>query len=454
MSIFSLDETVVVEAVVSVSPDLAGGGARGDGVAGDERDGPPADDELTVRVAERFARATWSGIAEPGDSLAGLLVRALGAGAALSALVEHRTSTQLSVALAEAGAEGIPVGDLDGALERWRPRLISSSALTTLRLAARCGARLVVPGDPEWPEALGDLGPHEPLALWMRGRPDAAGGLSNSIAVVGARAATGYGEHMAMEIAAGLADRGYGVVSGAAYGVDGMAHRSALASSGQTFAFLAGGVDRFYPSGHDALLSRIAEVGVVLSELPCGSAPTKWRFLQRNRLIAAAARATVVVEAGVRSGSLNTAAHAAALGRPLGAVPGPVTSLSSAGCHRLLREFDATCVTTADEVIEMIGPSVHQRPRLALDPAKPPGEPLLVGARASSAAGGPPRDTHRSAEQVRVLDAVSRRTPRRAVDIARRSGLSVAVTQAALGTLGVDGAVHEREGGWCSGGSG
>ncbi|MDF2576486.1 MAG: dprA, partial [Agromyces sp.] len=165
-----------------------------------------------------------------------------------------------------------------------------------------------------------------------------------SIALVGARAATGYGEHVTMEASAGLVDRGFAIVSGGAYGIDGMAHRAALASRGVTVAFLAGGVDRFYPLGHEALLARIADTGAVVSELPCGSAPTKWRFLQRNRLIAAAADATVVLEAGMRSGSLNTAGHAAALGRPLGAVPGPVTSPASAGCHRLLREFDAVCV--------------------------------------------------------------------------------------------------------------
>ena len=147
-----------------------------------------------------------------------------------------------------------------------------------------------------------------------------------------------------MESSAGLVDRGFTIVSGAAYGIDGMAHRAALASGGTTVAFLAGGVDRFYPLGHEALLGRIAEQGAVVAELPCGSAPTKWRFLQRNRLIAAATEATIVLEAGMRSGSLNTAGHAAALGRPLGAVPGPVTSPASAGCHRLLREYDAVCV--------------------------------------------------------------------------------------------------------------
>ncbi len=156
-----------------------------------------------------------------------------------------------------------------------------------------------------------------------------------------------------MEASAGLVDRGFAIVSGGAYGIDGMAHRAALASDGTTIAFLAGGIDRFYPLGHESLLTRIAQTGAVVSELPCGAAPTKWRFLQRNRLIAAASQATVVLEAGIRSGSLNTAGHAAALGRPLGAVPGPVTSPASAGCHRLLREFDAMCVVDADQMAEL-----------------------------------------------------------------------------------------------------
>lgn len=116
------------------------------------------------------------------------------------------------------------------------------------------------------------------------------------------------------------------MVSGAAFGIDGAAHRAALLAGGTTIAVLAGGVDRPYPRAHTHMLDRIAATGAVISEVPCGSEPTKWRFLQRNRVIAALGDATVVVEAGHRSGALNTAGHAAAMSRPLGAVPGPVTS--------------------------------------------------------------------------------------------------------------------------------
>ena len=221
-----------------------------------------------------------------------------------------------------------------------------------------------------------------------------------------------------MEASAGLVDRGFAVVSGAAYGIDGMAHRAALASHGHTIAFLAGGVDRFYPSGHDALLTRIVEHGLVASELPCGSAPTRWRFLQRNRLIAASSLATIVVEAGWRSGALNTAHHAQEAGKPVGAVPGPVSSAASAGCHKLVREGGATVVTTAAEMAELAGPLEVEEVPLS-----------------------PRRDT-------RVLDAMNARTPRTADDIAARSGLSVAAAQSELGRLELDGLVRENDRGW------
>jgi DNA processing protein len=253
--------------------------------------------------------------------------------------------------------------------------------------------------------------------------------MPSSIALVGARAATGYGEHVTMEASAGLVDRGYAIVSGAAYGIDGMAHRAALASHGQTVAFLAGGVDRFYPSGHDALLTRIVAEGAVISELPCGQAPTKWRFLQRNRLIAAASRATVVLEAGWRSGSLNTAAHASSLGRPLGAVPGPVTSAASAGCHRLIRDFTAVCVTNPDEMAELA--PLDRTPTL-----------FALGDASGIGAGD------RSPELTRLFDAISVRSPRPVADIAARAGLSLDAVRALLGALELDGEVAEREKGW------
>src|SRR5690554_5133185 len=384
-----------------------------------------ADEDLSpTEIAERFARATWSGITEPGDRVAGLLVEVLGATEALAAVFDRWPVSKMLGALDEVGGENLTEQELTDAVKRWQPRIAVPSPLIALKQAARYRVRLLIPGDSAWPEGMSDLGFHAPIALWVRGNLSTMLTLDRSISLVGARAATGYGEHVTMEASASLVDRGYTIVSGAAYGIDGMAHRAALASSGQTVAFLAGGVDQFYPSGHDALLTRIVETGAVVSELPPGSQPTKWRFLQRNRLIAAASQATVVMEAGWRSGSLNTAGHASALGRQIGAMPGPVTSAASAGCHRLIRDFDAVCVTNAAEMAELAplpGAEVNQLDGL--------------GEGATS-------------EQVRVFDALSVRSPRTVNDVAARAGLSVQSVQAILGAAALEGAAALRERGW------
>lgn len=210
------------------------------------------------------------------------------------------------------------------------------------------------------------------------------------------------------------------------YGIDGAAHRGALSAGGSTIAVLAGGVDRPYPAGHRDLIDRIAAHGVVVADVPCGSAPTKWRFLARNRLIAALSDATVVVEAGWRSGALNTAHHAAEIGRPLGAVPGPVTSAASAGCHRLLREVDAVCITGAADVRELCG--------IGDESATDQG---LFDAR------------EYTGERTRILDAVTARSERTTADVARRSGYSIAEAAALLGLLELEGAVKRQGEGWC-----
>ncbi|WP_255560133.1 DNA-processing protein DprA [Salinibacterium sp. M195] len=397
-----------------------------------------------VSIENRFARATWSGLAEPGDRLAGRAIQQLGAARALSAVVEHWNTERFA---AELSADGDPVAgdDMRQAIDRWMPRLKSDTALIALRQAARFGARLLIPDDELWPERLNDLDWHAPSALWVRGTDAALAGIVDGIALVGARAATGYGEHITMEASAGLVDRGYTIVSGAAYGIDGMAHRAALASHGLTVAFLAGGVDRFYPSGHDSLLTRIVENGAVISELPCGSPPTKWRFLQRNRLIAAASLATIVLEAGWRSGSLNTAGHAAALGRPLGAVPGPVTSAASAGCHRLIRDYDAVCVTNPDQMAEL-APLVERE----IDVSEIDSELRISSATPGSEVSAENVDTvgARSPETTRLIDALSARSARTADDIAARSGLAITAVRAHLGLLELDGRVTETGRGW------
>ena len=286
-------------------------------------------------TADQVARVILSCVLEPGDSDAGKLVATIGAYATVQAIF---------------GTEDDP--STAALRERAVPRLNSGNIAQALRAATRHGATLITPEHPHWPPRMNDLADIAPVALWVRGNSEILTD-EKTTAIVGARAATGYGEHITMEIAAGLVDRGHTIASGAAYGIDGMAHRAALASGGRTIAYLAGGVDRFYPAGHDALLTRIADAGAVVSELPCGAAPSRWRFLQRNRLIAANSSAVLVTEAGWRSGSLGTASHAATLGRPVGAVPGPVTSAASAGTHRLIRDHAATLVTNSEEADEL-----------------------------------------------------------------------------------------------------
>ncbi|MBN1093539.1 DNA-processing protein DprA [Blastococcus sp. TML/M2B] len=256
-------------------------------------------------------------------------------------------------------------------------RADQDATLADLQRAERCGARLLVPEDDEWPHlplsALTRAVAAEPaerqhqskrtqalvppLALWLRGPGRLDELADRSVAVVGARAATAYGEHVAAELGHQLGERGWAVVSGGAFGIDGAAHRGALAAQAPTVAVLSCGVDRPYPAAHGALFDRIAATGLLLSEWPPGSAPLRHRFLVRNRLIAALTRGTVVVEAAARSGALATARRAQELDRPVLVVPGPVTSALSVGCHELLREAElgARLVTSAAHVLEEVG---------------------------------------------------------------------------------------------------
>ncbi|WIV52884.1 DNA-processing protein DprA [Amycolatopsis nalaikhensis] len=238
---------------------------------------------------------------------------------------------------------------------------------TSLRTAAQLGARFVIPEDDEWPTgvfgglstlaAADDTLGGPPLGLWIHGEPRLDElATARSVAILGARAATGYGEHHAAEFAYALASREVAVFSGAAYGIDGAAHRGALATDrpAATVAVLPCGIDGGYPAGHVGLLQRIATSGAVVSEYPPGVPPARHRFLQRHRLLAAISRTTVVIEAGLRSGARHAARLAAELGRPVLAIPGPVSSAASAGCHRLIQDGTARLVTSADDVIAVI----------------------------------------------------------------------------------------------------
>jgi DNA processing protein len=256
-------------------------------------------------------------------------------------------------------------------------RAQQDETLADLRRAERCGARLVVPEDDEWPalplHALTvavssepddhkqqpdrTLAPVPPVALWARGPARLDELVERSVAIVGSRASTAYGEHVAGELGHQLGERGWTVVSGGAFGIDAAAHRGAMAAEAPTVAVLACGVDRPYPAAHGALFHRIAETGLLVSEWPPGCAPLRHRFLVRNRLIAALTRGTVVVEAAARSGAQATARRAQQLGRQVLVVPGPVTSAMSVGCHELLREEElgATLVASAAHVISAVG---------------------------------------------------------------------------------------------------
>lgn len=262
-------------------------------------------------------------------------------------------------------AERVQRGHVDEMLARHTEarREIDQSA-ADLEVLFHRGGRLITPDDDEWPAlaftafdgATAKAKPQArpPLVLWAQGPERLDETAQRAAAVVGTRAATAYGEHVAADLAAGLTESGVAVVSGGAYGIDGTAHRAALASDGVTVAVLAGGIDIPYPAGHSGLLHRIGAHGLLVTEYAPGVRPARHRFLTRNRLVAAFAGAAVVVEAGLRSGAANTAAWARALGRVVAAVPGPVTSSASAGCHALLRS-GAELVTRASDIVELVG---------------------------------------------------------------------------------------------------
>ncbi len=365
---------------------------------------------------DRLARAALSRVAEPGD-------------AQLTGWVTERGAATVWAALRQGcWPDGAPAPrDVLVRVPEARPE-------ADLAAVARMGGRLVVPGDAEWPggldrlAALGRPRCSAPLALWVRGAADVRFTTLRSVAVVGSRAATAYGEQVAGELGAQLADRGYPVVSGGAYGIDGAAHRGALAVGGGTVAVLACGVDVAYPRGHDTLFARIARTGLLVSEWPPGCAPMRHRFLVRNRVIAALTLGTVVVEAAVRSGALSTARLAYELSRPVMGVPGPVTSPLSAGCHSLLREPGVVLVTSAAEVLDAVGGV---------------GVDLAVAAREPESV----RDSLGELNR-RVLDAVPARRGAGPARIAVAAGVAVEDVLHSLGELLAEGLVERVDGGW------
>jgi DNA processing protein len=311
------------------------------------------------------------------------------------------------------------------------------TAAEDLEMLDRRGGRLITPDDAEWPHlAFAVFGAaavqkkesgRAPLVLWAMGpaRLDVVAG--RAAAIVGTRACTAYGEHVATDLAAGLAERDAAVVSGGAYGIDGAAHRGALGVDGVTVAVLAGGIDIPYPAGHSALLHRIGGSGLVVTEYPPGVRPARHRFLTRNRLVAALSGATVVVEAGLRSGAANTAAWAEAMGRVVCAVPGPVTSAASAGCHVLLRRQETQLISRAEEVLEIIG----KIGELADDPERP--RTPLDGL---------------SREEALVYEALPARGLRSVEQIAVGAGIPAEQVLGPLALLEIAGQVERCDGRW------
>ena len=364
--------------------------------------------DSTAAVAadpDKVARLAWARLVEPADDQAAPLLAEHGHLEALRRL--------------RAGADQLGRAAMG--------RLETFDVQRELRATHNARARLVFPGDDEWPTGLDDLA-RPPHCLWVRGRAHLAEATRRSAAVVGARNASAYGVRVAADIASGLVERRFTVVSGAAFGIDAAAHQGALAADGITIAALACGVDRAYPATHAGLLDEILRRGAVVSEVPPGAAPIRTRFLARNRLIAGMTLGTVVVEAGLRSGSLNTAKHAYECDRPVGAVPGPVTSTASAGTNQLVRDHRGELVTDAAEVAELLG---------------------VLGEDLAPVRRGEHRPEDDLEEPARTLWEHLPASRSATVDrLVHLSGMSAPEVLAALGELNLSGMAERWSGGW------
>ncbi|MCF8607159.1 DNA-processing protein DprA [Gordonia sp. HY442] len=367
--------------------------------------------------AERRAWAYLAAVAEPPSASVIALVSAIGAIDAATAVRDRKAPTGHLAALAATEA-----------------RYATDTSEHDLDTADRIGARLVTPDDEEWPDwplsvldrASTAARGGGPLALWARGPESLASSGDSAVALVGSRAASSYGEYVAGHFASGLAGQGRVVVSGGAYGIDGAAHRGALAAGGRTTAVLACGIDRDYPTGHARLLHEIAARGLIVSEYAPGTTAAKHRFLTRNRLVAALSGATVVVEAGRRSGAANTAAWATRLGRPLGAVPGAVTSATSVGAHAMIADGQATLVADVDGVASLVAPD---------------GEDARGPVPLRDTDGLPP-------DQFRVVEALPAHESMSIDEISFSAGIPVDAVRRALAGLDVAGLIDEDGGLW------
>lgn len=391
----------------------APGGPAADETAANVED--PEAREAREASVDRAARIVWSGVLEP---VAGEDERSQRADRLVLAQIDDLGHAEALRRLHD--------GHLEGASVAQRARAEAVDPQRQEEMAARLGARILTPADREWPERLADL-THPPHCLWVRGGADLASAMGRSLSIVGARAASPYGLDVARTLAYGLSDHGFAVVSGGAFGVDRAAHDGSLAAGGVTVALLACGIDRVYPLSHADLFRRVASQGAVVTELPPGAAPLRQRFLSRNRMIAAMTRGTLVVQAGLRSGSLNTARWARDLGRVVAAVPGPVTVPQSAGCHAIIRDAEAILVSTVDEAVDAFGD-------LGVDAAIPP--------RAAAV------DEHWSENDRLVFGHVPVRAPADADALVAATGLPITAVLAALSRLVADAVVVRRDTGW------
>lgn len=393
---------------------------------------------------ERQARAIWTAIAQPGELIVGQVIGHFGVMEALERvkfLADRLPETDDMMIRTVLQPVKLPASVAQ--IEGWAMRLRELNLEMEYQLLSRDGGTLVVPGDATWPVMVDDLGAVAPLALWVRGDPQALQALApeGAVALVGARCATHYGTDMAQEIAYELGERGIWVISGGAYGIDAAAHQGALASRGKTISVQAGGLGELYPAMNARLFSQIQQTGAIVSEAPPSQRPAKHLFLTRNRIISALSQVVVVVEAGERSGAMSTANHGAEQGRQVAAVPGPVTSAASAGCHRLIRE-GAALVTNAAEIMELMFP-LHAQEQNVFG-----GEATAASPQRNSAGQIPAPSLFAglSSDGVKVVDSLSKTAWKSLEQVARGAGLGTRTVQSELGLMELDGKVETRDG--------
>ena len=296
---------------------------------------------------------TWSLITEPGDSLAGYLRAHFGLSAALELVSSGITAIDLLAKLpADSFRAESYLSTIEDGLECWRRRLVDANPNKAADEIQLLGGKFLTRDDTHWPERLEDLGNSAPVGLWVIGD---LGGNQERLSVVGSRVASDYGIAITKDLVHFAVSQDWLIVSGGALGIDAQASRSAIDACGKTWVVMAGGLDRLYPKHNLELFAEVKSHGALISEMPPGVSPSRWRFLQRNRLIAALGKSTLVIEAGFRSGTINTAGHANELDRPVGAIPGRVDSVRSAGCHRLIREGRAELIATPSHLLELMG---------------------------------------------------------------------------------------------------